>query len=132
MALFQRIPLVGSDERRMVQRHSVNCPAKLQMLGGDREGRLSDLSEAGARFDTADPPKEGASGLLSWGQHEFFGKVVWSNDKACGLVFERPIPHAVVHETVDIVEVESGPVAKFDNIPVATRGRRSGLVSRDS
>ena len=132
MALFQKIPLAGTDERRMVQRHTVDCPAKLKMLGGDREGRLSDLSEAGARFDTAHPPKEGASGLLSWGQHEFFGKVVWSSETSCGMVFERPIPYAVVHDTVEIIEVESGPIAKFDNIPVAPRGRRAGLVSRDS
>ena len=132
VALFQKIPLAGSEERRMVQRHSVDCPAKLKMLGGDRDGRLSDLSEAGARFDTTTPPKYGTTGLLSWGSHEFFGKVVWSNDGSCGFVFERPIAHAVVHETVDIIEVESGPVAKFSNIPVAPRGRRAGLVSRGS
>ena len=132
MALFQKLPSMNTEERRTVQRYSVNCPARLKMLGGDREGRLSDLSEGGARFDTSNPPQEGVSGLLAWGDHEFFGKVVWANEDSCGLVFERPIPFAVVEQTCDVVEVQTGPVAKFGNIPVAKRGRRASLVSRDS
>lgn len=132
MALFQKLPVSGSAERRTVQRYTVDCPARLKMLGGDREGRLSDLSEAGARFETSNPPQEGVSGLLAWGDHEFFGKIAWANDRSCGLEFERPIPLAVVEQTCEIVEVQSGPVANFGNIPVATRGRRASLVSRDS
>ena len=132
MALFQKLPTTNAEERRTVQRYTVDCPAKLKMLGGDREGRLSDLSEAGARFDTPNPPQEGVSGLLAWGDHEFFGKVVWANQNSCGLVFERPISMSVVEETCDVVEVQSGPVANFGNIPVAARGRRASLVSRDS
>lgn len=132
MALFQRLPTTQQDERRTVQRYTVDCPARLKMLGGDREGRLSDLSEAGARFDTANPPQEGVSGLLAWGNYEFFGKVVWANENSCGLLFERQIPVSVVESTCDIVEVQSGPVANFGNIPVAARGRRASLVSRDS
>ena len=132
MALFQKLPTHNPEERRSVQRYTVDCAAKLKMLGGDREGRLSDLSEAGARFDTPRPPQEGVSGLLAWGDHEYFGKVVWANENSCGLIFERPIPLSVVEQTCEVVEVQSGPVANFGNIPVATRGRRSGLVSRDS
>ena len=132
MALFQKLPTMNKDDRRTVQRFTVDCPAKLKMLGGDREGRLSDLSEAGARLETPNPPQEGVSGLLAWGEHEFFGKVVWANDNSCGMVFERPIPQSVVESTCEIVEVQSGPVANFGNIPVASRGRRVSLVSRDS
>lgn len=132
MALFQKLPTIHTEERRTVQRYTVDCPARLKMPGGDRDGRLSDLSEAGARFDTPNPPQQGVSGLLAWGDHEFFGKIVWSNETGCGLVFERPIPMAVVEQTCDVVQVESGPVANFGNIPVAARGRRASLVSRDS
>ena len=99
------------------------------MLGGDRVGRLSDLSEAGARFDTDNPPSEGVSGLLSWNGHEFFGKIVWANENSCGLVFERNIPSSVVDGTAQAIEVQNGPVANFGNIPVARRGRRASLVS---
>lgn len=132
MALFQRLPQTNQDERRTVQRYTVDCPAQLKMLGGNRDGRLSDLSEAGARFDTPNPPQEGVSGLLAWGDHEFFGKIVWANENSCGIVFERPIPLSVVEQTCEVVEVQSGPVANFGNIPVASRGRRASLVSRDS
>ncbi|MBX7540370.1 PilZ domain-containing protein [Qipengyuania sphaerica] len=123
---------MNQDERRTVQRYTVDCPAKLKMLGGDREGRLSDLSEAGARFETGNPPQEGVSGLLAWGDYEFFGKIVWVNENSCGIVFERPIPFAVVEQTCEIVQTQAGPVANFGNIPVASRGRRASLVSRDS
>ena len=132
MALFQRLPTNTHDERRTVQRYTVDCAAKLKMLGGDREGRLSDLSEAGARLETTTPPQEGVSGLLSWGDHEYFGKIVWANENSCGIVFERPIPLSVVEQTCEVVEVQSGPVANFGKIPVASRGRRASLVSRDS
>ena len=132
VALFQRKSASNADERRTVQRYSVDCSARLKMPGGNRDGRLSDLSQSGARFETPSPPQQGVSGLLVWENHEFFGKVVWSRDTSCGFLFERPIPTAVVEETCDVVEVESGPVAKFDNIPVAKRGRRASLVSRDS
>ena len=132
MALFQRLPTINSDERRTVQRYKVDCPARLKMLGGDRDGRLSDLSEAGARFETGNPPSEGVSGLLSWNDHEYFGKIVWANENSCGIVFERPIPGSVVEETCEVIHVQSGPVANFGNIPVAARGRRASLVSRGS
>ena len=112
----------------MAKRHPCDCPARLTLLGGDCEGRLADLSEIGARFDTAKPPAEGVSGLLSWNGHEFFGKVAWANDDCCGVVFERPIPMAVLQETVQRVDKPSGPVADFGNIPIAPRGRR-GLIA---
>ena len=131
MALFQKLPVSNPEERRSVQRYTVDCPARLKMLGGDREGRLSDLSEAGARFDTAKPPQEGVSGLLAWGNFEYFGKVVWANENSCGMVFERPIPLSVVEQTRNIVETHGGPVANFGNIPVAARGRRASLVARE-
>lgn len=132
MALFQRSPALKRGERRAAQRYTVDCAAKLKMPGGDRKGRLSDLSEAGARFDTQDPPQKGVSGLLAWGDHEFFGKIAWANENSCGMIFERPIPPSIVVSTCEIVEAQAGPVANFGNIPVAKRGRRASLVSRGS
>ena len=133
MALFRRNAAVAQEpDRRLVKRHSVNCAAKLKMLGGDREGRLTDLSEAGARFDTPNPPCEGVSGLLEWNGHEIFGRIVWANDNGCGIVFERAIPSSIVEETVEAASTEApqGPVANFGNIPLGQRrGRRAFLVS---
>lgn len=102
------------------------------MLGGDKQGRLSDLSEAGARFDTAQPPGKGVSGLLEWNGHEYFAKVVWSNETGCGVIFERSIPLAVIEETVGaaLTDMPQGPVANFGNIPLGQkRGRRTAIVS---
>lgn len=130
MALFQRTNLQNPAERRAVRRHTVDCRAKLKMLGGDRDGRLSDLSEAGARFDTPNPPTEGVTCLLSWNGHEHFGKIVWANENGCGLIFERSIPMSIVLETAQAVDEPTGPIANFGNIPIAPRGRR-GLVSLD-
>ena len=130
MGLFRRNQVAKQQDRRVATRYSVDCAATLKMLGGDRHGRLSDLSEAGARLDTPNPPSDGVSGLLSWNGHEHFGKVVWANERSCGLVFERPLPQSVIEETVDTVEAPSGPVAKFGNIPLGQRrSRRATLVS---
>ena len=102
------------------------------MLGGDCEGRLSDLSEAGARLETAKPPAEGVSGLLSWGNQEHFCKVIWANDASCGVRFEKPIPFAVVERSGEVVEVQTGPIAQFGNIPLGQkRSRRASLVSSE-
>ncbi|MEZ5679700.1 MAG: PilZ domain-containing protein [Erythrobacter sp.] len=129
MALFRRNAAVAQPERRAARRYAVDCPARLKMLGGDRMGRLSDLSEAGARLDTPNPPVEGVSGLLEWCGHEHFCKVVWVNDNSCGLIFERPIPLAIVEETSQTVDAPSGPVANFGNIPLGQkRSRRSDFT----
>lgn len=116
------------EERRKMQRQTVNCPACFETHGGVLDVVLSDLSRTGARFDGDELPGKGVSGLLSWNGEEFFGKVVWIEDGRCGFVFERPIPQAVFNATVYVEEVELGPVANFGKIPVARRGRR-GLVS---
>ncbi len=99
------------------------------MPGGDRPGRLSDLSEAGARFESQVSPVEGASVLLVWADQEHFCKAVWVKGHSCGLVFERPIPLSVVEHTVEYVDVQSGPVANFGNIPLGQkRSRRAALI----
>jgi len=43
-------------DRRTVARTYVNCPAKLQMIGGDRHGYLTDISEKGAGLNLSTPP----------------------------------------------------------------------------
>lgn len=132
LALFQKKQVASESERRAVKRYSVDCPARLKMLGGDREGRLSDLSERGARLETRSPPNEGVSGLLAWGGQEHFCKVIWANDGSCGLLFEQPIPLSVVEQSVEALEVQTGPVANFGNIPIGQkRSRRAAMLGRD-
>lgn len=128
MGLFQKKQVASQPDMRSAKRHPVDCPASLMLLGRECEGRLSDLSETGARFDTPTPPAKGVSGLLSWRGHEFFGKVAWSNEDSCGIVFERPLPQAILQDSINRLEKSTGPAANFGNIPIAPRGRR-GLVA---
>lgn len=132
VALFQRKQLANQADRRVARRHAVDCPASLRLLGGERTGRLSDLSTDGARLEADELPVAGISGLLVWADQEHWCKVVWSRDGSCGVVFERSIPQSVVDATVEIVEVETGPVANFSNIPLGQkRSRRAALTSGD-
>lgn len=130
VGLFRGRTAVQQVERRSTPRYKVDCPAQLRMPMGDRQGWLYDISEEGARFTTTNPPPKGTSGLLEWGMHEAFGKIVWSNEEGCGIVFERPLNRAIIDAMAANSAAPAGPVANFGNIPVAPRGRRS-LVSRD-
>lgn len=132
MALFGRNTAIAqAPERRLAKRRPVDCPARLKLLGGERDGRLSDLSEAGARFDTSDPPGADVSGLLMWNDHAFFGKVVWAKEGSCGIVFERPVPAGIVDQTIAVAaapaDAPQGPVARFGNIPLGQKRGRGGF-----
>ncbi|WP_169829114.1 PilZ domain-containing protein [Tsuneonella mangrovi] len=132
MAFFQTNRLADQADRRAVRRYSVDRAARIKLAGGDRFGRLTDLSEAGARFDGQNPPVEGASCLLCWDGYEYFAKVIWASQASCGVRFERDIPMEVVEATIEAVEFQDGPVAHFGNIPLGQkRSRRSSLVSED-
>lgn len=111
-------------DRRIARRYLVDCPARMVMAGGDREGRLSDLSEHGARLDTAQPPAAGATGFLRWGNEEHYCKVIWSSDGRCGLRFDRPIALAVVEAACSHVEVSLKPIAAVGRIPLGQRRSR--------
>ena len=128
MGLFRSQAAVQPAERRSSARYRVDCPAQLRMPMGDRQGWLYDISLDGARFTTSNPPPVGTSGLLEWGSHDAFGKVIWANDEGCGIEFERPIRREILEQLAATNNEPTGPVANFGNIPVAQRGRR-GLVS---
>ena len=70
--------------------------------------------------------------ILCWADEEQFCKVLWANEKACGLVFDRPISLDVLQRTAEMVEEDGGPVANLDRIPLAQkRSRRLRLVGSD-
>lgn len=114
-------------DRRLARRYIVDCPARLTMAGGDRDGRLTDLSEHGARLATEAPPAAGATGFLRWEGEEHYCKVIWTANGRCGLQFERPIQTGLVEKTCSHVEVTLRPVAALGRIPLGQR--RSGRVA---
>lgn len=91
------------------------------MPRGEHHGRLSDLSEEGARFELDRPPPQGISGMLAIGDFEAFCQVQWASETACGLAFERPIPAALVARLAAERVTHGGPAANFGNIPLGQR-----------
>lgn len=125
MAFLNVHPAAVQPDRRVARRYLVDCPARLAIAGGERDGRLSDLSEHGARLETALPPPPGTTGFLRWNGEDHYCKVIWSNDTRCGLQFERPIASALVEATCSAMEIAFKPVAALGRIPLGQRRGRS-------
>lgn len=85
-------------DRRSMARTGVDFPARLQTTGGNWSGQLTDFSETGARLRIATPPRAGTQALLKCGSDEIFCKIAWETDDTCGIVFDRPVPRALVLE----------------------------------
>lgn len=113
-------------DRRVARRYVVDCPAKLALSGGDREGRLTDLSEHGARFETVAPPVAGTTGFLKWGNEDHYCEVIWAAGGRCGVLFDRPISLEALEQSCARVETSLRPVAAVERIPLGQR--RSGRV----
>lgn len=126
MAFFNVKIAEVQPDRRVSRRFVVDCSARLTLSGGVRDGRLSDLSEHGARFEAPNPPAIGMTGFLRWEGEEHYCKVIWSAEGRCGLQFERPIATGLVEKTCSHVEVTLKPVAAVGRIPL---GRRRGSLT---
>lgn len=129
MAFFNVSSAEVQADRRVARRYVVDCAARFTMAAGDRDGRMTDLSQHGARFEAETPPLAGTTGFLRWNGEDRYCKVIWSADRRCGLQFERPITLAVVEATCSRVEVTLKPVAAVSRIPLGQR--RSGRVVGD-
>lgn len=126
MAFFNIKTAEVQSDRRVARRFVVDCAARLTLSGGNRDGRLTDLSEHGARFETAQPPPIGMAGFLKWDGEEHYCKVIWCKDGRCGLHFERPLPPGLVEKACSRVEVSLKTVAAVGRIPL---GRRRGQLT---
>lgn len=112
-------------ERRASRRVRVTCNAALLTMTTQTSGSLVDISEAGARFEAADPPGAGATAVLRWNDREAVCTIVWSEGEACGLAFAKPLPAEVVAETAALDRVLELPIASVGNI---TQGRKRSLA----
>ena len=116
------------NDRRRSPRFRISHEARLELPAGSRAGTMTDLSEMGARFTITNPPPEGASALLVWGENEVWCKVRWVAQDCCGLAFDRPVARSIVLETTgQDEEYEEAPVADFNNIPVGQKRSRGGF-----
>lgn len=111
-------------------RISFDCPACFRTISGDREARLANLSEQGAKVLIASPPRDGMSGWLIFAGHELFCKVIWASSDSCGVEFERPLSQQAFFLLAGLEAAASGPVARTGNIPLGRK--RSSLLVADS
>lgn len=128
---FGRATAPQQTERRGAPRTQISCAARLRTTFGIREGLLSDLSISGARFRTADPPKEGTTALLEWDGQDAICRVVWAYNDMCGVVFDDPISRHVVDKSARAASSDE-PAAEVGNIPLGKRSSlRAVLVRND-
>lgn len=89
---------------------------------------MANISDNGAKLETESPPAQGVSGMLILGDDEIYCTVIWSNDEACGVEFERSIGVAALSEIAGEQLQKGGPVANCNNIQMGRK--RGALVSR--
>jgi hypothetical protein len=114
-------------DRRTAPRIRVSRTARLRTSFSNCTGELWDLSTTGARFVAENPPKEGIAALLEWDSHDAMCRVIWSQEGACGLQFDRPISPALIDQAA--APSKSEVVATVGNIPLGKR--RSALARGD-
>jgi hypothetical protein len=113
--------------RRISSRFRIEIPVQVRLPSGIKHGKLSDISEGGAKIMLQSPPAQGATVLLAWSEYEVFCKVMWVTDTSCGLKFERAIPQAVVLATIGQDNLDPmGPSANRNNIPMGQKRVRPG------
>src|SRR3569623_3558780 len=124
MAPFRAAVATVPAERRGAERSRRERPAQLHLTVGIRLGTLWDLSTAGARFETDNPPPVGMTAFLKWQDHEAFCKIVRATSDSCGLMFDRPLSSALVDDSVEEEIKRCGPIAAVGNIPLGQKRSR--------
>ncbi len=101
-------PLDSQIGKRGHSRLRLDTPGRLTTLWGTQNVIIRDLSQAGARLDTA-PSGQNADCVLEWLDYEAFGTVQWQNRKACGILFDGLIPPSWLIDTRDDTPQRSYP-----------------------
>lgn len=70
--------------------------ARLITIHGTTSGLLVDLSLTGARVRLSRKVPATGDAMLQWDGHEAFGMIVWVNDCECGVLFDEPLPEAIL------------------------------------
>ncbi|MEL6877056.1 MAG: PilZ domain-containing protein [Pseudomonadota bacterium] len=112
-------------EQRRTSRFTVQIPAIFRTTSGDRECRMANISDHGAKLETTSPPASGVSGMLVMGEQELYCRVVWSGDDACGIEFERALEEKTLVDIAGEQVAKTGPVANAGNIQM---GRKRGRL----
>lgn len=119
----------AESDRRRTARFIVEVPARIRTVIGDRECRISNISDHGARIETEEPPPAGIAACLIMGDEEIFCTVKWSKEGGCGVEFDHTIGPHTLEALATRAPVEAGPIANRGRIQMGQR--RSSLVTRE-
>ncbi len=117
---------VSTDQRRSA-RLMVAIPVTFRTASGDRQCHMANISDQGAKLETESPPGQGVSGMLIMGKEEVYCTVIWSNEAACGIEFERCIDDTKLVEIAGEQMHKGGPAANTGKIKMGRK--RGSLVS---
>ncbi len=115
-------------ERRHSGRMLIEIPVGFKTVSGLRECQMANISDSGAMLEMERPPVKGVSGWLILGDDEIYSTVIWTNEKSCGIEFERALGSHTLNEIVSGKTREVGPAANRGNIQMGRK--RSSLVMR--
>ena len=121
---------VAAADRRRTARFVVEVPAFIETVVGRRSCRISNISDMGAMLEAETPPPAGIAARLSLGDYDIFCTVKWSQGKACGVEFDRPISENMLAGVASETQHTPGPVANVARIQMGAK-RRGKLVSGD-
>jgi hypothetical protein len=77
--------------RRTGSRESIVVEGIVSTLATSRTVILDDISGKGARFRSAQSPELGKDVLVRIGHISALAKVVWRNDRGCGVQFDQQV-----------------------------------------
>jgi hypothetical protein len=90
--------IAGLFERRSGERIKISLPAQLDTLEFSLPVLMVDLGPYGARIVLVKKPSF-THASLRWLTYEATGELIWSNDKFCGLRFNRALSVAKLKKT---------------------------------
>lgn len=128
MSFLEARRKLAQAERRRSARFTIDIPVTLRTISGDRECRMANISDTGAKLETAEPPREGISGWLIMGEEELYCTVIWANEGACGVEFERALGEERLIEIAGEQVKKTVPIANTGKIQMG-RKRSSFIVS---
>ena len=82
--------------RRAHGRLRVRFPAKLVSIHGTQQVEVQNLSQAGLKLGWNKALPAGVDVMVSWGDFELYGRVIWTRDDSAGIALDQALGEAVL------------------------------------
>lgn len=117
-------------ERRRSGRLLIEIPVGFRTVSGLRQCNMANISDTGAMLEMDRPPVVGISGWLVMGEEELYCTIVWTNERSCGVEFERALGSQALDKIAGKQTRESGPAANRGRIPMGRK--RTPFIRRSN